>query len=112
MLPQPEPASPPVTESAEPVECWPMRRTSTRRRPAARGDSDGICRAPGWGKDDEYIKRVIETLSYERAHDLSLWLTDRRTSMKRRAPLVTPPATAQVSAARFSGPAGVMRIAR
>ena len=75
-LPQPEPASPPVTESAEPV----ILADATDVHPAKAGGAEAIAPEfaghPAWDKDDEYIKRVIETLSYERAHALLLWLTD------------------------------------
>jgi hypothetical protein len=60
-LPRPEPASPPVTESAEQAASV-----------APRVEDVGVYRDCGV----ERLKMQIEALSYDEAHDLSLWLTD------------------------------------
>ena len=76
--PQPEPSvtSPPVTESAEPT--LEERAASTLRDEADRLDAEEAAEQAAMKVADtvDYLKTQIETLSYERAHDLSLWLTD------------------------------------
>ena len=63
--PEPSVTSPPVTESAEADEL----PGTTATEPADGADAE----SSGW--DNSEVGRLIMEMSYERAYDLSLWLT-------------------------------------